>query len=200
MVWTTIRLFIPIQEDEIDTLQAGDRLLVNGRVFSMRDKALQRISHAIEKGDKLPFDFRNGFFYYAGPTPALEGEAKHRQNHSIDPEISRIMESLQIRGMIGQGPRSQLIKDSCRNFKSLYLEAFFGQGSHLNHYICSKEIAAFGELGADAVFELKITDLPLIIINDIYGRDLYEIAKKEDSKAIQEILQVLSINNSYSTD
>jgi len=33
---------------------------------------------------------------------------------------------------------------------------------------------AFSELGAEAVYRLEVDDFPAVVINDIYGGDLYD--------------------------
>ena len=203
MVWTTIRLYLPIQEDEIETLQTGDRLLLNGQMFSMRDKALERLQSFIENKKAAPINFKNSLIFYSGPTPSPEGEflqSKEKKNiQKLDPIIIRLTKKFDIRGIIGNGPRSDIFRDYCKTNKTLYLEPLVETGNHLTHYLVSKKIAAFEDLGSEAIYQLEIKNLPLVIINDIYGRDLYEIAKNDDSKATKEIMKSLSNKSSNIT-
>lgn len=200
MVWTTIRLFLPIQDDDIDTLQTGDRLLLNGPIYSMRDKALQQLIQILENKKTPPLNLTNGILHYRGPSPTPEGEPQKISMNiqKQDPTIIRLMKELKIRGIIGTGQRSDIFRDSCKTFKSLYLEIPGENDSHITHHTNSKKPAAFEELGSEAIFKVDIKNLPLIVINDIYGRDLYEIAKTEDSKTIKEIFESLNPNNHFS--
>jgi len=36
------------------------------------------------------------------------------------------------------------------------------------------ELIAFEDLGTEAIYRLRVEDFPLIVVNDIYGSDLYE--------------------------
>ena len=38
-----------------------------------------------------------------------------------------------------------------------------------------KELVAFPELGCEAVYRLKVKDMPLVVLTDSQGNDLYEI-------------------------
>ena len=44
------------------------------------------------------------------------------------------------------------------------------------------EIVAYEDLGTEAVRRMQVVDFPAIVVNDIYGNDLYEDAKKRYRK------------------
>jgi fumarate hydratase subunit beta len=76
--------------------------------------------------------------------------------------------------MIGKGPRSQVVKDNIVKNKAVYFAAIGGAGALLAQCITAAEVVAFPELGTEAVHKLTIKDFPVIVINDIYGNDLYQ--------------------------
>ena len=51
---------------------------------------------------------------------------------------------------------------------------YFGAGAYLARRIVSSEVLAFAELGPEAVYRIEVVEFPAIVINDIYGGDLYE--------------------------
>ena len=74
MVWTTIRLYTPLSDSDIETLHAGDRVLLNGVIFTARDEAHRRLVECIDNEKPLPVDLNGAIIYYTGPTPAPPGK------------------------------------------------------------------------------------------------------------------------------
>ena len=57
----------------IDQLQAGDRVLLTGTIYTARDAAHKRLFALLDEGKELPFPLKDAVIYYAGPTPAQQG-------------------------------------------------------------------------------------------------------------------------------
>ncbi|MCD6319445.1 MAG: fumarate hydratase C-terminal domain-containing protein, partial [Candidatus Desulfofervidaceae bacterium] len=81
--------------------------------------------------------------------------------------------------MIGKGKRSLDVIEAIKKFKGVYFVATGGAGALLSECIKEARVIAYPELGAEAIYELRVEDLPLFVANDIYGNDIYEIGKKE---------------------
>ena len=60
----------PLTDDEINDLCAGDRVLLNGVIYTGRDAAHIRLVKMIQNGQELPMDIRGQVIYYVGPCPA----------------------------------------------------------------------------------------------------------------------------------
>jgi fumarate hydratase subunit beta len=84
-----------------------------------------------------------------------------------------------LRAMIGKGPRSQDVKDAIQKHRAVYLAATGGAGALLSKCIRSSKIIAYPELGAEALRKIEIELFPAIVINDIYGGDLYESGREQ---------------------
>jgi fumarate hydratase subunit beta len=82
-----------------------------------------------------------------------------------------------LKGMIGKGSRSQAVKDALRKNRAVYFAAIGGIAALLSKSIKTAEIIAYEELGAEAIRRLEIEDFPVIVINDIFGGDLYQEGK-----------------------
>jgi fumarate hydratase subunit beta len=82
-----------------------------------------------------------------------------------------------LKGMIGKGVRSQAVKDAMKKYGAVYFGATGGAGALLAQRIKKAEVVAYEDLGPEAIFRLEVEDFPLIVINDIYGGDLYERLK-----------------------
>jgi fumarate hydratase subunit beta len=56
----------------------------------------------------------------------------------------------------------------------VYFAAVGGAGALASKRIKSAEIIAYEDLGPEALRKLYVEDLPLFVVNDVYGGDLYE--------------------------
>ena len=171
------RITTPLENGVVEALKAGEKVLISGYIYTARDAAHKRFIDALSIGEALPFDIKNQVIYYCGPSPASPG----RVIGACGPTTSSRMDlyapkllSLGLKGMIGKGKRSQSVKDAVKQYKAIYFGATGGAGALLSKSVISCEVIAYEELGPEAVRKLGVKDMPLFVINDIYGNDLYE--------------------------
>ncbi|MCK5008894.1 MAG: fumarate hydratase C-terminal domain-containing protein, partial [Deltaproteobacteria bacterium] len=62
-----IRVSTPVSEDVVNKLRSGDRVLINGIIYTGRDAAHKRLVDLIDKGEELPFDVKGQIIYFVGP-------------------------------------------------------------------------------------------------------------------------------------
>jgi len=174
------RVTLPLVDEVIRGLKAGDEVLLTGVVYAARDAAHQRMAEALEQGKPLPFDIRGQTIYFMGPSPARPGQVLG----SAGPTTSGRMDSYSplliargLKGMIGKGMRSQTVKAAIKKHRAVYFAAIGGTGALLSRSIKKSEVIAYEELGAEAVCRLEVQDFPVTVINDIYGNDLYQDGK-----------------------
>ena len=174
------KVVLPLTEETITDLRVGDAVLLTGVLYVARDAAHKRMLAALDKGEPLPFDIRGQTIYYTGPAPAKPGQVIG----SAGPTTSGRMDSYTprllaegLKGTIGKGMRSQAVKDAMKQHKAIYLAATGGIGAVLAKSIKKSEVIAYDDLGAEAVRRLEVENFPAIVINDIYGGDLYEEGK-----------------------
>jgi len=172
-----IRLTTPLTNDEVEKLRIGDRVLLNGVVFTARDAAHKRLLQLVQAGDKLPFDLVGQVIYYVGPSPAKPGRpigaAGPTTSYRMDAYAPELI-SKGLKGMIGKGVRNQAVKDAMKQYKAVYFAAIGGAGALMARSISSAEVIAYPELGPEAIRRLEVNDFPLIVANDCHGGDLYE--------------------------
>jgi len=70
--------------------------------------------------------------------------------------------------------RSQEVKAAMVKYKAVYLGATGGAGALIAKSIKKAEIIAYEDLGPEAIRRLEVEAFPVVVINDIYGKDLYE--------------------------
>jgi fumarate hydratase subunit beta len=171
------RIETPLNDDVVKQLITGEKVFLSGYIYTARDAAHKKFMDILKTGKELPFDIRNQIIYYCGPSPAPPG----RVIGSCGPTTSSRMDlytpkllSLGLKGMIGKGKRSPAVREALKQYRALYLGATGGAGALLSQSVVSSEIIAYEDLGPEAVVKLQVRDMPLFVINDIYGNDLYE--------------------------
>ncbi len=177
-----IKLHPPLTNAVIESLRAGDRVVISGVMYTGRDMAHKYMVEGHQKGEKLPFDLTGQILYYTGPTPAPPGKpigaAGPTTSYRMDKYTPTLLE-LGLKGMIGKGPRGQGVKDAIKKFKAVYFAAIGGAGALISKTIKKAEVVAYPELGTEAVMRLEVENFPAIVVNDVYGEDLYRIGVEQ---------------------
>ncbi len=176
------RITLPLTAELADTLRAGDRVLLSGVIYTSRDAGHKRMCEALARGEALPFDPADATIYYVGPTPAKPGHVIG----SCGPTTSGRMDayaptmmSVGARGMIGKGARTPEVIEAMQRYHGVYFGAVGGAGALLAKCVKSAELVAYEDLGAEALRRLVVEDMPLVVIIDSQGRNLYETGPAE---------------------
>jgi len=176
----TKKVTLPLTEETLKDLRAGDNVLLTGIIYVGRDAAHKRMIEALDRGEQLPFDIKGQTIYFMGPTPARPG----RPIGAAGPTTSGRMDSYSprliaegLKGMIGKGMRSAEVKEAMKKYKAAYFGAIGGAAALAAKRIKKSEVIAYEELGAEAIRRLEVEDFPVTVVNDIYGGDLYQEGK-----------------------
>jgi fumarate hydratase subunit beta len=171
---------LPLNGETVKDLHAGDNVLLTGVIYVARDAAHKRLVEALDNQQPVPFDMKNQTIYYMGPAPAkpghVIGSAGPTTSGRMDSYAPRLIEA-GLKGMIGKGNRSKSVREAIVKYKAVYFAAIGGAGALIAKSIKKAEIIAYEELGAEAIRKLEVEDFPVTVIDDIYGRDLYEEGK-----------------------
>jgi fumarate hydratase subunit beta len=174
------KIKLPLTDEAIKDLHAGDNILLSGVMYVARDAAHKRLVDTMDKGQPLPFELKGQTIYYMGPSPAKPGQvigaAGPTTSGRMDSFSPRLMEA-GLKGMIGKGNRSKAVKEAIKRYKAVYFAAIGGAGALIAKGIKKSEVVAYEELGAEAIRKLEVEDFPVTVINDIYGNDLYDEGK-----------------------
>ncbi len=173
-------LAIPLTDEVIVDLKAGDEAFLNGFIYTARDAAHKKLIELINQDALLPFPLEGQIIYYVGPTPAppgmVIGAAGPTTSSRLDPYTPTLLKA-GLKGMIGKGKRNKEVIDAIKKYKAIYFVAIGGAGALLSKCIYEAKLIAYPELGPEAIYKLKVRDLPVFVGNDIYGNDLYEIGR-----------------------
>jgi fumarate hydratase subunit beta len=179
------KVTLPLTDEALEGLRAGDQVRLSGVMYTARDTAHKRLVADLEQGKPLPFDIKGQTIYYMGPSPARPGRpigaAGPTTSSRMDIYSPRLL-AAGLKGMIGKGRRSPEVRDAMKKYKAVYFATIGGAGALISGSIRKSEVIAYEELDAEAVRCLEVKDFPAMVINDIYGADLYQDGKAKFRK------------------
>ena len=177
---------VPMKKETVATLKAGDYVYLTGTVYTARDAAHKRMYEILQEGGELPIDIQGQVIYYMGPSPAREG----RPIGSAGPTTASRMDKyapqlldLGLGAMIGKGKRSPEVIEAIKKNHAVYFAAVGGAGALLSKCIKKSEVIAYDDLGTEAIRRLEVEDLPVIVVIDKDGNNLYETATEKYKKS-----------------
>ena len=172
----------PIDRETLKSLHAGDYVYISGTIYTARDAAHKRMIETLDEGRELPLDLKDNVIYYMGPSPAREGRpigsAGPTTASRMDKYTPRLLD-LGMGAMIGKGKRSQAVIDTIVRNGAVYFAAVGGAGAILSKCIKESEVIAYDDLGTEAIRKLTVENMPMIVVIDSEGNNLYETAVKE---------------------
>lgn len=170
------RIDLPLKQEDIETLTAGESVLLSGTLLTGRDCAHKRICEMLDAKEALPFSLVGETIYYAGPCPAPAGKACG----SCGPTTSARMDSfaprlldLGLKGMVGKGERSEEVCRAIVKNKAVYFAAIGGAGALYGNVIQKSELVAFPDLLSEAVYRFEVKNFPCIVAIDCRGGNIY---------------------------
>jgi len=182
------KITTPCTSQDLAPLRAGDTVLLSGVVYTARDQAHKRMIEALDSGESLPFELKGSAIYYVGPTPErpneIIGSAGPTTSGRMDSYSPRLLD-LGNKIMIGKGKRSAEVKAAAVKNGAVYLAALGGAGALMAESVKSLEVIAWPDLGCEAVRRLTVADMPLTVILDTHGGDLYESGPEEYLKSVK---------------
>jgi len=166
----------PLTDEAVAELRAGDRVAISGILYAARDATHRAMVEALEGGEELPVDLRGQVIYYMGPTPARPGRvlgaAGPTTASRMDPYTPRLLDE-GLKGMIGKGRRGPEVVEAIAEHGAVYFAAIGGAGALLSGRIKKAEVAAYPDLGPEALLRLEVEEFPAVVAVDSKGGDVY---------------------------
>jgi len=172
----------PLTVEKVRELRSGDEVLLSGIIYTSRDAGHKRLVEAHKNGEKLPVDLKDATIYFVGPTPAKPGQALGScgptTSYRMDAYSPYLIRECGLTGMIGKGKRNDEVIGAMKEYGAVYFGAIGGAGALLSQCVVSSEIVAYEDLGAEALRRLEVKDMPLTVVIDSYGENLYQTGVK----------------------
>ena len=168
---------LPLTEEKVKDLHAGDTVYLTGEIYTSRDAGHKRMVELLGRGEDLPFDPENATIYYVGPSPARPGQVIGSAGPTTSGRMDAYaptMLSAGARGMIGKGARSAEVIEAMKQHSGVYFGAIGGAGALLAKCIRKSELIAWEDLQSEALRRLWVEKMPLVVVIDCYGNDLYQ--------------------------
>ena len=180
-----------VSREEAATWKPGEVLLLSGKLLTGRDAAHKRMTDMLNRGEKLPVDFRNRFIYYVGPVdPVREevvGPAGPTTATRMDKFTRQMLAETGLLGMIGKAERGPAAIEAIREFGAVYLMAVGGAAYLVAKAIKGSRLIAFEDLGMEAIFEFDVKDMPVTVAVDSKGTSVHQTGPAEWQQRIANI-------------
>ncbi len=189
-----------LSKADIATWQAGETLLLTGKILTGRDAAHKRIATMLQKGEKIPVDFTGRFIYYVGPVDAVRDEAVGPAGPTtatrMDDYTEMMLGELNLLGSIGKAERGDEALAVIKKHKSAYLMAVGGAAYLVSKAIKNARVIAFEDLGMEAIYEFDVVDMPVTVAVSANGDAVHKTGPAEWQKKIAQhkVVEIKSIS------
>lgn len=180
-----------LSKEEVASWKPGERLLLSGKLLTGRDAAHKRIQEFLDSGRSLPVDFKNRVIYYVGPVDPVRNEvvgpAGPTTATRMDKFTEMMLASTGLAAMIGKGERGPAAVAAIRKHKAASLIAVGGAAYLVAKAIRKARVAAFADLGMEAIYEFEVKDMPVTVAVDSNGSSVHDAGPSEWAKKIVEL-------------
>jgi fumarate hydratase class I len=167
---------------EVQTWNAGDTVLLSGKLLTGRDAAHKKLVDLLDRGEPLPVDFKNRVIYYVGPVDPVRdeviGPAGPTTATRMDKFTRPLLEQTGLLGMVGKAERGDAAIEAIRDHKSVYMIAVGGAAYLVAKAITRSTVIAFPELGMEAIHEFEVVDMPVTVAVDSRGESVHRQGPK----------------------
>jgi len=163
-------------------------LLLTGKLLTGRDAAHARLTAMLDRGEKLPVDFRGRFIYYVGPVDPVRdevvGPAGPTTATRMDRFTRQMLSETGLLGMVGKAERGAAAIAAIKEFGAVYLMAVGGAAYLVSKAIQGARVVAFADLGMEAIYEFDVRDMPVTVAVDSQGTSVHQTGPAEWQRRI----------------
>lgn len=172
-----------LTQAQIETWQTGDNLLLTGTIITGRDAAHKRLAELFEQGESAPVDLTNKIIYYVGPVDAVGdeviGPAGPTTATRMDKFTDTMLANTGLLGMIGKAERGAKTISALRANKKVYMIAVGGAAYVISQSIKAAKVVAFADLGMEAMYEMRVENMPVQVAVDTNGESIHVSGPKK---------------------
>ena len=152
-------LTTPISDDDITCLSVGDKITISGTIYTGRDAALPQLVELIKK-NMVPFDLKGSVIMHtafsdAGIAPTTSSKVE------IESTIGPLSEA-GVKVHIGKGRLGDETVALLDENKSIFVITP-PVAALLTSKVCEKKCVLFENEGMEAMYELKVKNIPGIV-------------------------------------
>lgn len=186
-------LTMPLTEEAIRSLHAGDTVLLSGILHTGRDRFHKRLG----EGGDCPFSLRDGAIFHCGPVVRnVPGEgwrivsAGPTTSCREEPYMADIIARHGVRAILGKGGMGARTVEACQRHGCVYLQVVGGAAALLAERIRAvRGVSFLEEFGAtEASWTLEVEALPALVGIDAHGKSLFSDVEKASRDALDSLL------------
>ena len=178
-----------VTPEQIQSLEAGQTVLLSGKLLTGRDAAHKRMTDMLNRGEPLPVDLRGRFIYYVGPVKPVRDEAVGPAGPTtatrMDKFTRQMLAETGLAGMVGKAERGTEAIDAIKEYGAVYMMAVGGAAYLVSKAIKSARVVAFEELGMEAIYEFEVDDMPVTVAVDSSGVSVHNTGPKQWKQVIE---------------
>lgn len=191
----TIKINLPVSEEEIRKLKIGDEVLISGTMITSRDMA-HKLMHE-EKPDFIRPYLKNSMIYHCGPVVKKHENGEYSfvaagptTSTREEPYQADVIEEYQVRGVIGKGGMGPKTLAGLQKSGAVYLHAVGGLGTLLAQRIIKvKDVFKLEEFGSpEAFWIIEVKDFPVVVTMDSHGNSLHKTVLEKSMARSEELL------------
>lgn len=190
-----IKIDLPVAEERIRELKAGDVVLISGRMITARDAGHK---YLVENDDREIAGYLDGsVIYHLGPVVKKTDDgwkmiaAGPTTSAREEPYEAEVIERYGVKGVIGKGGMGQRTLDALGKFGAVYFHAVGGAATLLASSVkdipCVFKLEEFGV--PEAFWVLDVVDFPAVVTMDSHGVSLHSEVLELSEKNLLEMVQ-----------
>jgi fumarate hydratase class I len=201
-------LSIPISEEEIRTLQAGDTVFLSGVIVTGRDAAHKYMVENFIWTDAVPESeqalygelqqlLKGSVIYHCGPVVRQQEDGRWEfvaagPTTSIreEPYQADVIAHFGLSGVVGKGGMGAKTLRACQEYGAVYFHAVGGAASLIANAV--KEVVTVhkkDEFGVpEAFWVIRVEDFPVIVTMDTHGRSIHAEVENVSKEALKHLI------------
>lgn len=172
-----------IDQATLDSFEPGETLLLSGTLLTGRDAAHKRMVDTLAAGGALPVDLRGRAIYYVGPVDPAPGEIIGPAGPTTSTRMDRFAEPILagtgLKVMIGKAERGPQALEAIARHRAVYLIAVGGAAYLVSKAVRSARVVAYADLGMEAIYEMRVEDMPVVVAVDCSGRSIHTLGPRQ---------------------
>ncbi len=191
----SIKLRIPISEEEIRKLKVGDEVLLSGIIVTARDQAHKLMVE--KKPDFIRKYLKESVIYHCGPVVRKNEDgtwsfvsAGPTTSIREEPYQADVICEYNVRGIIGKGGMGKKTLEALKRCGAVYFHAVGGAGTLIANSVKRVvDVFMLEEFGIpEAFWVIEVEDFPVVVTMDTHGNSIHETVMEKSRKRLEELI------------
>lgn len=192
----TVNLQTPLKSKDVLSLNAGDMVLLSGRIVTGRDRVHKYLLEERPRKEEIPFDLSGTVLYHCGPVMKKTDKgyrviaAGPTTSLRVEMYEAEVIRSYGIKGIMGKGGMGDNTLKALTENCCVYFHSIGGAAVYLADRIINVlDVWKLEEFGpTEAMWHFEIKDFPAIVTMDAHGRTLHKEIEEISFRKLQELI------------